>query len=812
MKFLLLLAFTFSIANAQNTKTILEDCLKIQDGVCVNKDELGSLSGVTENINVELSDIKERTSTTETSVADHETRITDNEENIQLNETRLSEAENEIVELKSEVSSLETGLTTLDSQVVHKSGDETINGTKYFAGRIVAQSTSIGSNPCPTMTDAQMLAISTPTSGQCVNNTTKDNFYRYSAPRSKWVVMGGGAGGGGSRLELQTDPSFEDGLGDGVASGSMVRTQISSSGEISTPSNEYALSLTVVGGNPGAYTVTKTTGPSFAGLNISFDILVKSEFDYGCSIRPMRDGSELAEHIKPIVVSSVWKNYPVIFPAGTTSVGYRISCLANPVGSGGILIDESRLRVDSTSSVITNLSEVTQYSIYSETLNSNSVDFNTPGNFIEQKGSGAYTLAGNTLTARQKIRISTNLFGRCVAPGTGNVQCGVSSIVTKSGNSFNIIDRGFITGTSGGFSEGVSSTDLELDVGDTIVFGIATTGSPTIGFKTLIIRASASNPNLISSNDTFSTDYIPLYFKSTACLSSEVGCYNTWSYPASSTTKTICTTRPTQTDADMMANGFLITKRAYASASTCALPARFDVVIGQRKKGPSIDGYASTGKTSGLSLDFVIYSGDSSTYGAWINGYDETSGVYSIDVGLVITGTTTSLFRLFTGGTQGNAYIVLNGSKTTSQTATDLTTFGAFYYTTTPLSIGTSATTLNFSTPKKLIGVTYNSSTGEFTSQNNGTCDLKCGFNTAALTLTTSQRIYGNVYVNSTVVADDRRVGSGGSSISYGINPSVPGYPIKTGDVITCRSGSDVAATASANGEAAHISIDCRKY
>lgn len=54
--------------------------------------------------------------------------------------------------------------------------------------------TTKGSHPCPSMTDVQMLAISSPVDGDCVHNTTLDTWLRYSSTSLAWEEMGGGGG------------------------------------------------------------------------------------------------------------------------------------------------------------------------------------------------------------------------------------------------------------------------------------------------------------------------------------------------------------------------------------------------------------------------------------------------------------------------------------------------------------------------------------------------------------------------------------------------------------------------------------------
>jgi len=81
-----------------------------------------------------------------------------------------------------------------DSAVIHNTGDESASGVKTFTGKIIASSTVNSSHPCPTMTNAQMLAITSPTNGDCVHNSNNDGQYIYSSVTSTWKPNGGSGG------------------------------------------------------------------------------------------------------------------------------------------------------------------------------------------------------------------------------------------------------------------------------------------------------------------------------------------------------------------------------------------------------------------------------------------------------------------------------------------------------------------------------------------------------------------------------------------------------------------------------------------
>jgi hypothetical protein len=72
---------------------------------------------------------------------------------------------------------------------------ETPSYTSVTAGKLSAVSTTTGSHPCPSMTDAQMLAIAAPSNGDCVHNTTLQSWLVYDSVDVAWEEVGGSGGG-----------------------------------------------------------------------------------------------------------------------------------------------------------------------------------------------------------------------------------------------------------------------------------------------------------------------------------------------------------------------------------------------------------------------------------------------------------------------------------------------------------------------------------------------------------------------------------------------------------------------------------------
>lgn len=160
--------------------------------------------------------------------------------------------------------------------------------------------------------------------------------------------------------------------------------------------------------------------------------------------------------------------------------------------------------------------------------------------------------------------------------------------------------------------------------------------------------------------DSFSTDRNTLSHKTTAIVSTDpIGTYNTYSYAASSNTKTICGAAPTVLP--NMTDGFKIFTRAYSAASTCGNPARVEIKIadaGTSLPTLSKEIYKNTGKGVSGNLDFVITG--TSSFGGWIKSYSQTTGVATIDLATQVGGNVASNIYYEDGTSQTSGYLVIN--------------------------------------------------------------------------------------------------------------------------------------------------------
>jgi hypothetical protein len=182
---------------------------------------------------------------------------------------------------------------------------------------------------------------------------------------------------------------------------------------------------------------------------------------------------------------------------------------------------------------------------------------------------------------------------------------------------------------------------------------------------------TATNPNILTAPDTFSTDtasltYAPSSTYTLATLANApVGTYITFTYAANTNTRTQTTTRPTQTDENMNVNGMLLFTRAFNAASTAGNPSTIAIQIGKGLKGKSLDLYKSVGKVTSGQTDFFQFPTQLElAHGIDIISYNEVSGIIIVDAGdKKSAAITSSLLRFSDATTQTSGYLVINASK-----------------------------------------------------------------------------------------------------------------------------------------------------
>ena len=300
-----------------------------------------------------------------------------------------------------------------DSATVHTTGNESIAGTKTFTGKLVASSTSNGSTPCPAMTGAQITSLTGMGDGDCVYNTTTKALNYYNGTTSAWTAIGSG-GGGGSRLNLLSDASFETGVTEGSCTGCTATQE--STIILATPNNTKALKLAFTA-STGDYTITKTTGSEYANVWGMHVIWIKNN-NAGVTFSTLVDGS--VKSVIPVSITNRYEPYVIFETMGSTSVGYKIA--ATIAITGNIYADEAELgptKVGPAYSVADSnrISEV----IFTSNTNAPKGFISALTSSIGQAGSGAtftgdayrdlydvlWAQSGTSTTAGDVYRIST---------------------------------------------------------------------------------------------------------------------------------------------------------------------------------------------------------------------------------------------------------------------------------------------------------------------------------------------------------------------------------------------------------------------
>jgi len=177
-----------------------------------------------------------------------------------------------------------------------------------------------------------------------------------------------------------------------------------------------------------------------------------------------------------------------------------------------------------------------------------------------------------------------------------------------------------------------------LSAGQTIAF--LNNSATASSVQKISLSATANSDQILTAPESFSTDTASLSYASSAAYTlstlqnAPVGTFITFTYAANTNTRTQTTTAPSQSTADMNANGIQIFTRAYNAASTAGNPAAIAIQIGKGLKGKSLDLYKSAGKVTAGSLDYVVFGTDSASRGVRFREYEETTGILILDAGL----------------------------------------------------------------------------------------------------------------------------------------------------------------------------------
>lgn len=239
-----------------------------------------------------------------------------------------------------------------------------------------------------------------------------------------------------------------------------------------------------------------------------------------------------------------------------------------------------------------------------------------------------------------------------------------------SGSSAATLDYFNLSVGSGGGPENNSAKlagVYEINRGDVLrIYGNANANFNIGGTAWLIVSGEAIQETIVTPTESFSTDTATLVHKTSAVTASDpVGTFSTYSYAASSNTRSVCASAPTQTVDDMKVNGIRVyARQSYTGGSVCATPSVVVINIGKGFKGLSLNGYGATGKTLPVSLDFHIYS--TIPKGMAVKSYNETTGLLTLDAGQDNgpSQTSWSFFGSEDNSNYTSAFISINASKT----------------------------------------------------------------------------------------------------------------------------------------------------
>lgn len=159
---------------------------------------------------------------------------------------------------------------------------------------------------------------SSPVNGMIRYNTTSSSFEGYQA--GAWGELGGGSGVGGSRLQLISDPSFEEGVTEGSCTG-CTATQ-DTTDKLGTDNNLASLKM-AFSASSGDYTLTKSTSAQYSNVAGTVSAWIKTSAS-DCHFDELVDGTQ--SQTVAIGSSDEWKQYIINGTTGTTSYGWRVRC------------------------------------------------------------------------------------------------------------------------------------------------------------------------------------------------------------------------------------------------------------------------------------------------------------------------------------------------------------------------------------------------------------------------------------------------------------------------------------------------------
>jgi hypothetical protein len=354
-------------------------------------------------------------------------------------------------------------------------------------------------------------------------------------------------------------------------------------------------------------------------------------------------------------------------------------------------------------------------------------------NSVESKGSAIAvtdTAANGTIITalkKGKLSLSTSLTFNGVA-GFGFIAKNISGADltnTDSSGNYNVASS-YTAATSNNVQS--MSWEGDVEIGDTFRVKVITGTAPN-GYSTISASFTGNSDQILTAPETFSTDTASLTYAGSGTYTlatlanAPVGTFITFTYAASTNTRTQTTVAPTQTTADMNTNGIRMFTRVFSAASTAGNPSCMAIQIGKGLKGRTLDLYKSTGKVTQGTVDTVYIATDVQS-GFTIKEYNEITGILIIDSGRTLngSGTTTNVFTYSDLTSQTDGYLVINASKNPALTGLGLGTVAVRVQNTSGQSIpNTGAHTITYDAAKVYdTHGAMNAATGIFTAPESG--------------------------------------------------------------------------------------------
>ena len=362
-----------------------------------------------------------------------------------------------------------------------------VNNATNINNRFKVVSTTKSSQPCPVMRAVQRDAIASPADGDCIYNTTKHSLNIYSSAASKWKAAGSGAGG--SRLNLLTDASFEDGVTEGTCTNCTASQE--SAALMVTPTNEKSLKM-AFSASSGGYAIDKTTGSEFLGVQGVVSCWIKTAAT-GVQFIARSGGSDSSDLIRNVDSDGVARLYEIPVVLGSTSVGFNVK--ASSSITGNVYVDECMVgpgKVLSGSSVITAWQSYTPTFTGFGTVTTSNLKWRQVGDSIEIRG---HFTSGSP----------TGVEGRLSLPNNFVSSSSINTLEIAGGGAMNV------SPVVGRFSVTLIEPSVSY-----LTFGFYDTATS----GTLVIKANA---NSIASNG------IPLYVNARVPIADLAGSTNLFS-------------------------------------------------------------------------------------------------------------------------------------------------------------------------------------------------------------------------------------------------------------------------------------------